>query len=489
VRAPAWVVPAIAAAAATAIAIAIRVSGIGQWPTGFRPTLEFDSANAARTIWFALNSSHLLAWQEAWLEARPGRFIEPPILQTLTALTYLPDGVERPWTSALFAGSFWLVAGAFLFGLCRRLTGWWGATFALGYFLLAPFALAVSQSFQPEPVLVMGLVIAIWFVARRDILRSWRSVVATAIVLGLATLTKPGVLFPILGALCVASATGVGTRYSRRRGAMLLALLILVALPAGVYAAVLLPEQLQDKILPGLLLTPGFYAGWALNVIRVVGIFPLLAGAVGFIVVPRLRRIGVGLLGGYLLYTLTFSWHSMTHDYYQVPLLVIMSIGIAGSGEALASWVQTLRRRAALVVVGALLAGGALTYGTSPADLWLPNRGNYPNAARFDEIGRMLGAGEPVVAFTEWYGKPLMFYSRLLVVPWPDYHQKDYEATLGIRLSDTERLRALVDRHQPGYFVVTAPADWNQDLVDFLAARYPLARQGDRLLVFDLDPG
>jgi len=72
------------------------------------------------------------------------------VLQTLTALTYLPDGVERPWTAVIFTSVAWLAASAFIFSAVRRLTGWPGALLAFAYILLAPFGVAVSQSFQPE---------------------------------------------------------------------------------------------------------------------------------------------------------------------------------------------------------------------------------------------------------------------------------------------------------------------------------------------------
>jgi len=114
-----------------AIGFAVRAVHFGQWPIGFRPTLDFDSANASRTIYLALTSANSGGWQQVWVQEHIGRFIEPPVLQTLTALTYLPDGVERPWTAVIFTSVAWLAASAFIFSAVRRLTGWPGALLAL----------------------------------------------------------------------------------------------------------------------------------------------------------------------------------------------------------------------------------------------------------------------------------------------------------------------------------------------------------------------
>ena len=140
--------PAIGALAALGLSVVwvvLRMSVLHDWTHTFRPTLEYDSANAARTIWFALHPDALAQWQRVWLQAGSGRFIEPPILQTLTALTYFPGGVERPWTSAIFTSLAWLMAGALLWDVCRRLVGSLEASVGLAYFLFAPFAIAVSR--------------------------------------------------------------------------------------------------------------------------------------------------------------------------------------------------------------------------------------------------------------------------------------------------------------------------------------------------------
>lgn len=360
-----------------AIAVAERTSHLRDWPTGFRTTLEFDSANAARTIFLEL-TPHSAAWERAWLNAGVGRFIEPPVLQTLTALTYLPGGVERPWTSIVFTVSAWLLGGAFLFSGLRRLTGWWGATLGLGFLLLAPFGVAVSQSFEPEALIVLALGVVFWYTAAGDILAGRRLWIA--VLLGaFAALAKPGVLLPFIFAVDIAAAARGGPLRDPRRGGRLGALLILTALPTVAYAIIWMPGQVSDKVLPSVLLTPAFYAGWASNVTRVVGIIPLVGGALGFVLSPRLRRYGTFLGLAYLGYAAIFTWHTETHDYYQVPLMVVAAIGLGGLGEALASWAGGAAARA-VAVAAAIAVAAALTFAAAPTNLLAPVPGRYPKA-------------------------------------------------------------------------------------------------------------
>ncbi len=466
-----------------AVALALRAQYFGQWPIGFRPTLEFDSANAARTIFLALTSDHAAGWQQAWLAAHPGRFIEPPLLQTLTALTYLPGGVERPWTAAVFNAVFWFAAAALLFVAMRRMVGWWGATLAASYLFLAPFAVAVSQSFQPEALLVLGLALVIWYATRGDVTASHRLVVA-AIIGGVAGLTKPGPPLAIIAMVFTWSALQSGSLAARWRWLRLVALIGLAALPSIAYAYLALPDQFGYKVLPGLLLTPGYYTGWLSNVLGVVGIVPLVGGVLGFLLSRRVRLLGLAFGVAYLADSAIFTWHTMTHDYYQVPLLVMIAVGLGGLGETLVKRTAAAGREWAFAIAGGVAIAIVMTYVMAPKGLLGATPGRYPNQARFEAVGRLLGAGERVVAYSDSYGYPLMYYGRLVVAWWPTASQKKFEAILGVEVSDAARLAQLIKVDRPHYFVITL--DGSQGLEDLLGAQYPMVVEETGLRVHDL---
>ncbi|MDP9271801.1 MAG: glycosyltransferase family 39 protein [Chloroflexota bacterium] len=468
-----------------AVWMVLRAQHITDWPSGFRPTQDYDSASAARTIWFALTQDSLLPWQRAWLVAKPGRFIEPPILQALTALTYLPDGVERPWTSTIFNSVAWLLAAGLLLDLCRRSVGWVGALLAFGFFLLAPFGNAVTQSFQPESLGVLALVGTMWYCARRDVLASWGAVGFAAALTGIVGLVKPGVLtLPIAGVLAVSSLR-TGMWADRRRIARLACVVVLSAVPSAAYGVLTLGGQLDAKVIPGLLVTGGYYAGWWTHALRVAGPVPLIAAVAGYALSPALRRIGGGLFVGYLAASLVFTWHTMTHDYYQLPLLIVVAVGAAGLGEMVGRALRSRTWRAG-AAVAAVVAAAVLIVATAPRDLEALTGSTGADAARYAALGDRLGRAEKVIAATAWYGYPLMYYSRLLVTAWPTADDIVFEAARGIHLGDEARLARMMASGAPRYFVITLQPDRVRDLVQLLGQRYPLLCGGERLLVYDL---
>lgn len=470
-----------------AVGVGLRAQYLHQWPIGFRPTLEFDSANAARTIFLWLTAGHSSGWQQAWLDAHPGRFIEPPIMQTLTALTYLPGGVERPWMAAVFAAAFWFIAAGFLFDTMRRLSGWCGATVATGFFLLAPFPEAASQSFQPEPLVTVGLTAVIWWASLGDVTvgrRFWLAV----LVGSLAALTKPGVLLPFIAGAYAVSMVSIPRFpwHDRQRWVRLVALLAITTLPAFLYAFVLLPSQVADKVLPQLLVTPGFYAGWFNNVLRVVGLIPLVLAILGFALLPRVRILGIGLGGGYLVYSAVFTWHTMTHDYYQLPLVVVVAVG-AG---ALCQYVFELARGRPLVSVGAALslvvaAGG--TFILAPPNLLGPTPGSYPLETAMAQLGHLLGPGERVLTYAPNYGKSLEYYGKLIVAEWPSPGDLAYfKALQRPELADETRLQQMMRDFHPHYFVIAFESRDLPRLMTLLDRRFKKIPSDTGALIYDL---
>jgi hypothetical protein len=104
-----------------------RSAAITEWPMQFHPTLQYENALAARWIWFQLRSEPLSSDEQHWLDGWHGRLKASPVLEFLTALTYLGDNRERPWVASMFTSGFWLLGGLFLLDVSRRLGGGWVA--------------------------------------------------------------------------------------------------------------------------------------------------------------------------------------------------------------------------------------------------------------------------------------------------------------------------------------------------------------------------
>jgi len=466
------------------IGVAMRTTHLGQWPSGFRWTVEFDLANAARTLFLRLNT-HDAPWQEYWLDAGIGRFHEPPVLQTLTALTYLPDGIERPWTSVIFTVIFWTLGALLAAAAVRALTGLWGAMLTLAYLLLAPFAVAVSQSFQVEALLFLGFAAVVWYASTRTVTER-RAFLGATTLGALALLAKPAILLPYVAAVFVFSATRENGLRDPRKLIAVVALIVLSAVPSVAYAAIWLLDKARINMIPGLLTSTGFYAGWSDNVIRVVGFIPLVGGILGFLLTPRLRAIGFLFLLSYLGYSAVFTWHTMTHDYGQVPLLLIVAIGLGGLGDAMARWSMRSPMRKVTASVGIAVAA-TLTAVSAPADLLGRTPWRYPDQERLATIGSLLGAGERVIAFSRNYGLPLMYYGKLIVSAWPTRSDIDFEAQRGLPSMLAEvRLQRMIGDTLAEYFVVTLPARSDAELIALLECRYKAVLSGPDWQVYDL---
>ena len=175
------------------LAVDQRVARLTEWPMEFHPTLQYENALTARWIWFQLRSEPLSSDEQRWLDGWHGRLKAPPVLEFLTALTYLVDHRERPWMASIFTSSFWLLGGLFLLDLSRRLgAGGVAAIASLSFYLLAPFAIAVSRSFQHEALLAFMFLWALWVLVRSEALTSWRGTLLAGVACGMSALVKPG---------------------------------------------------------------------------------------------------------------------------------------------------------------------------------------------------------------------------------------------------------------------------------------------------------
>jgi hypothetical protein len=470
--------------------------------------VQYDSANATRTIWLWLRGEPLAPAEEAWLAARPGRFIEPPILQIMTALTYLPDGTERPWVSGLFASLFWLGGSWFLYAFVRRLgTGTVGALVSLAYYLLVPFGIVVSRSFQPEAVMVFAFLASLWALLRFDRESCWRSMMPACVIAGLAVLVKPGiVLLPLLGAYAACAVQRLGLR-GTMRSRQTYAFGLLTVLPSVVYALALLRHHVGAKIILGLWTDPNFYVGWGANIQTVVGWVPLAAAVIG---AWCFRQTGVPLLGlglglGYVVSAFIFTWHTMTHDYYQVPLLVLTAICLGPLGDF--AMVQTSSLSACLpaggtsapqvkdrftwctvVTVVVLLVGGILLPWQAAGTL----RRVYADASQirlYEGIGHHVGRGNHVLCISEDYGFPLMYHGWIITHFWPASWDKVHEQIqTGEVVGDAQRLEEMLQQSTSAFFVVTDLDELTRQpaLAALLEHRYPVGRNIPDVLIYDL---
>ncbi len=66
----------------------------------------------------------------------------------------------------MYSSLFWLIGGIFLFLLACDFVSFDGAFVSTAYYLLFPYAILGSRSFQPDPLMIM-LIVAFWWAFSR----------------------------------------------------------------------------------------------------------------------------------------------------------------------------------------------------------------------------------------------------------------------------------------------------------------------------------
>ena len=146
----------------------LRLLDLTDPPLDFHPTRQLRNSIIARGIYYDLlpeadPSTRALADSIARVPAR----YEPPVTETLVAVTYLAAGGENIAIPRIYGTIFWLLAGLCLYDLARRITDSpIAGLLSLAYFLILPFAVQASRSFQPDPLMPASAFIGIYFLYR-----------------------------------------------------------------------------------------------------------------------------------------------------------------------------------------------------------------------------------------------------------------------------------------------------------------------------------
>ncbi len=471
--------------------LGIRLFDLTDPPMDFHPTRQLRGAIIARSIYYNIlpdadPQKRELATSYA---ALTGQY-EPPILEILVAYTYRLMGSESFWVARIYSSLFWLVGGVFLFMLGRRMTSTGGGLVALGYYLFLPFAAQASRSFQPDPAMVMWLVIFAFALYRWGEMHTWKWAVLCGVMGGMAILTKPVAVYLVATTSVVMALYSVGFVQSLRR-LQVWVMAILMALPSFAYYLLLGRGNAADYIsnwtiaLSHLITEPAFYVRWLSFVQNWMGFSVILLAFVGMIIAsPRNKALLSGLWVGYFIYGLTLPYQMVTHNYYHLQLVPILALSLTSVGQTL-----TERFSGQSIPWKVLLAGVTLISMVFPcwvAITTLKAEDFRSQPAYWQEIGALLPVDGKIIALTQDYGYRLMYYGWRKVSLW----QTSSEQNLAELRNREKDFSASFSNHIEGkdYFLVTAMGQFKTQttLQKTLYDNYPLIAEGDGYLLFDL---
>ena len=479
-----------------ALGLGIRVYDLTDPPFDFHPTRQFRSAIIARGMYYeTLDDIPDVQRQAAAYAWGSENIIEPQVMERLAVWSYRLCGAERLWMPRLLSSLFWVSAGLAVLLIGREMGSLDGSLVAMFYFLFLPYSIYASRTFQPDPLMVSLIAWALWANLRWFRSRTMKIALWAGLLGGLAIYVKSVAVyfmgFGFLGLILL----GVGLR-NALRDKQIWAMGILTILPNtlfyiyGLWIAGFLGRQFNYRFFPEMLRDPAFYIRWQEMATNIAGYGAVLAGLAGILLLKDKGKRGLlaGLWIGYGLYSLTFPYHTWTHDYYQLPFILIVSISLISVLSEIFQRLSVLDRgiwARGFVVI--LLFGGAFF------KIWDVRvnlaRDDYRHEYEYwSDLGELIEPEARTLSLSHAYGYYLSYYGYVANDYWPDAGDINLRVLAGNDVDALEEnLYARIDEYD--YFVITKTGDFNAnpELKEHLFENYHLQDEGDGYLIFDLN--
>jgi hypothetical protein len=499
------------------LGLGLRLYDLTDEPIDFHPTRQLRGAIVARGMYYEMSPSAPpdLRQQALAFWRSTGQY-EPPILERLVALTDLALGQEIMWLGRLYNSVFWVIGGIFLFLLAKKMAGaaipdWFekdkaqtisfgSALIALAYYMVLPFSVQASRSFQPDPGMVVWIILAAYALYRWSEKQEWKWAFATGILAGVAVLTKAVAFYTVAGAIAaVVIYTFAFHQALKFKWASLMkifvslqvwVIVILTVAPTIVYylgRGGRASEYISSwtLALAHLLISPTTYLRWLNLAQSLVGWFALLLALAGILIARgRTRALLIGLWVGYILYGFFLPYQMYTHNYYHLQLVPLVALAITPTAQLILERVLKLGKIWQILFAG--LAVVWLAYSTWAAVIPFYGQ-NYRNErAYWQEIASYLPEDGKIVALTQDYGYRLMYYGWRKVTLWPNRGEQQLNKLRGV----DKEFQADFQKYtrDKRYFLITAFKQFDDQptLKEYLYANYPVLAQGQGYIIFDL---
>jgi hypothetical protein len=475
------------------LGFAVRMVDLKDPPLDFNPTRQLRSAIIARGLYYRTNSDADPVKRDLALDhfAAMER-LEPPLVEHLVAATYRLMGGEFLWVSRIYTSIFWLIGASALYAVGQQMASSLAALMGVGYFLFMAFTIRASRSFQPDPGMVMLILLSVWALFQWSTSRSWKWAVSAGILGGLTALTKVAGAFFVGGSavgivLFVASnsllsdSSKISSRAKRilfgLRDPQIWVIAGLMVAPAVLYYFLGIGEQSSGYFSNWTIISrwrdvldPAFYMRWLLRVDDILVSSIVILSFVGSLVTnARNRALLWGLWGGYFFFGMTFPHHTVTHDYYHLPLTAIVGLSLAPIADLA---IQKIRLQPKVVQM-AFIGVVAIFFG---ANAWigrsiLVGEDFSEHPAFWQTVGNAFPADGRTYALTQDYGARIMYYGwrKVSVLP-PNTAPENFE-----------------DRTSgASFFVVTSKNQFSPALRQYVTKKYPELGLGYGYQIFDL---
>lgn len=473
--------------------LVLRLIDLTDEPLDFHPVRQLRGAILSRAMYYDLIPS-----ADPETRERAKRFaqtlepLEPPLLEAMVAVGGVILGKESAWIARLINAVIWMGAGVLLYRLARRMMDVDGAVIAAALFWTLPFGVFTSRSFQPEAMNILGLVVTAYSLRRWVEKPTWRWALLAGVMAGLTVLSK-GRLALILLILVVAVAVSArGLRRPLGDPQVWAIGVLMVSIPAVYYLGFIGARTLGYLSTTSgdflwMSLEPSFYVRWLRFTDSLIPLPLILASLIGTaLLYARGRAMMLGMWLGFFTYGVSLPYTMVTHNYYSLPLVPIVALGLGPAASAITANIATLGLKEKVACLGLLaLAVAYPAWLTRSALIGNDYRGE---AGGWAEIGQALPTDGRTIAVTQDYGYRLMYYGWRQVELWPSRADMESFALQGHN-ADPDFVRSFNQRTEGfRYFLVTNFGEFEgqPDLKAHLEANFPIALRGPTFVVYDL---
>ncbi len=407
-----------------ALGFGLRLINLTNPPLDFHAWRQLRAASIARGIYYQWQAGANPAVREEAIALGQGfEILEPRILEHLVAFAYLLAGSEQLWIARLFSILIWMLGGVGVFLLARRMSSFEGGLVSLGVFLLYPYAVRASRSFQPDPLMVVCVVWTAYSLRRWMEAQSWKWTIAAGVLGGLAVLVKVFAVYPValMAVICVLAALPLKSALLNRKVWCMAVLMAII--PASYYmlqVGGLAPGYVNSWVVHfgNLLFLPAFYIRWLVFLHNWFDLVLIFGALLSLLLLPRDDRLLlIGLWIGYLLIGLSVPSLIITHDYYNLILIPIVALSLCGMGslfaERLAQSSRGLQSAFSIVLIFGVLF---LSFRDRSDLLAVDYR---QEVLGWVKMGRELPQDARIIGISQDYNTRIRYYGWVRVDDWP----------------------------------------------------------------------
>ena len=475
------------------LGLAIRFYDLTDAPLDFHPTRQLYSALKARGMYYEkLETVNEEKREFAVKHWKIQGLIEPPVMERLTATIYRIVGDEILWIPRILSIFFWTIGGIFLLDTVKRMVDKNAAVFALLLFMITPYTAIASRVFQPDPLMVMCMIIGLWGLIRWIENENLKNAILAGLFVGLAIFIKSVVIFLLAFVL-------IGIVFSQKknfksviRSKSVWIMGVLAILPYilymiyGLFIAGDLQPQFRLRFFPQMWEDPVFWLRWIEMIIKVVGLEFFLAAIIGIFLFRKTsyRIFLLALFIGYFVYGITLPHHMSTHDYYQLPLVPIVIIGASAVFSQIISAIKNPGWITNGIVIGVLIFFATINAWDVRVIL---KRANYDGEVSFwQKMESVFDRKDSIIGITQDYGYRLNYWGWIGIEHWMSSSDFSIRELAGQEFE----MQALFEEKIEGkdYFLVTqlSELDKQPEIKKILFENYQIKEETSEYIIFDL---